>query len=83
MPRAVAHSVDDFLESVAEAVAIVLLVSLLSLGVRTGLVVVISIPFCWRPRRCSWTCSHRPRQGIARTLILDWAAVDDAIIAVR
>jgi multidrug efflux pump subunit AcrB len=45
MPHAVSHSVDDFLESVAEAVAIVLLVSLLSLGFRTGMVVVISIPF--------------------------------------
>ena len=44
MPRAVSHSVDDFLRSVAEAVAIVLAVSLVSLGMRTGMVVVISIP---------------------------------------
>ncbi|MFP3559999.1 efflux RND transporter permease subunit, partial [Paraburkholderia sp. SIMBA_049] len=44
MPHAVAHSVDDFLEAVAEAVAIVLVVSLVSLGLRTGMVVVISIP---------------------------------------
>lgn len=44
MPHAVSHSVDDFLEAVAEAVAIVLVVSLVSLGVRTGMVVVISIP---------------------------------------
>jgi multidrug efflux pump len=44
MPHAVAHSVDDFLEAVAEGVAIVLVVSLVSLGVRTGMVVVISIP---------------------------------------
>ena len=33
---------------VAEAVAIVLAVSLVSLGMRTGMVVVISIPWCWR-----------------------------------
>ncbi|MDR5750516.1 MULTISPECIES: efflux RND transporter permease subunit [unclassified Caballeronia] len=44
MPHAVSHSVDDFLEAVAEAVLIVLVVSLVSLGVRTGMVVVISIP---------------------------------------
>jgi multidrug efflux pump subunit AcrB len=44
MPHAVSHSVDDFLEAVAEAVVIVLVVSLVSLGVRTGMVVVISIP---------------------------------------
>ncbi|SAL49251.1 efflux RND transporter permease subunit [Caballeronia humi] len=44
MPHAVSHSVDDFLEAVAEAVVIVLIVSLVSLGVRTGMVVVISIP---------------------------------------
>ncbi|SAL73857.1 acriflavin resistance protein [Caballeronia choica] len=44
MPHAVSNSVDDFLEAVAEAVVIVLVVSLVSLGVRTGMVVVISIP---------------------------------------
>src|ERR1700730_8704739 len=44
MPAAVGHSVDDFVEAVAEAIGIVLVVSLLSLGVRTGMVVVISIP---------------------------------------
>ncbi len=44
MPDAVSHSVDDFVEAVAEAVGIVLIVSLVSLGVRTGMVVVITIP---------------------------------------
>jgi len=44
MPHAVEKSVDDFLEAVAEAIAIVLVVSLVSLGIRTGMVVVISIP---------------------------------------
>ncbi|MDR3097560.1 MAG: efflux RND transporter permease subunit [Paraburkholderia sp.] len=44
MPDAVSHSVDDFVEAVAEAVGIVLVVSLVSLGVRTGMVVVITIP---------------------------------------
>ena len=44
MPHAVARSIDDFIEAVAEAIGIVLLVSLISLGARTGTVVVISIP---------------------------------------
>ncbi|WP_369980400.1 efflux RND transporter permease subunit [Xanthomonas bundabergensis] len=44
MPSTVSASVDEFLRSVAEAVVIVLLVSLVTLGFRTGMVVVISIP---------------------------------------
>ncbi len=43
-PRAVRASVNDFVRSVAEAVIIVLAVSFLSLGMRTGLVVALSIP---------------------------------------
>ncbi len=44
MPKAVERSVSQFVRSLAEAVTIVLLVSLLSLGLRTGLVVAVSIP---------------------------------------
>jgi multidrug efflux pump len=44
MPRAVARSIDDFIEALVEAVLIVLAVSFVSLGLRTGLVVAISIP---------------------------------------
>ena len=43
-PKIVAHSVNDFVESLVEALVIVLGVSLLSLGLRTGIVVAISIP---------------------------------------
>ena len=43
-PRAVRASVGEFVRSVAEAVIIVLGVSFLSLGVRTGVVVALSIP---------------------------------------
>jgi multidrug efflux pump len=43
-PKIVAHSVNDFVHSLAEALVIVLGVSLLSLGLRTGIVVAISIP---------------------------------------
>ena len=44
MPKAVQRSVNQFVRSLAEAVVIVLIVSLLSLGLRTGLVVAVSIP---------------------------------------
>ena len=43
-PKIVAHSVNDFVHSLIEALVIVLGVSLLSLGLRTGIVVAISIP---------------------------------------
>jgi multidrug efflux pump subunit AcrB len=85
MPHAVSHSVDDFLESVAEAVAIVLLVSLLSLGFRTGMVVVISIPFVLAVTALCMDIFgiglHKVSLG---TLVLALGLlVDDAIIAVE
>ena len=43
-PKIVANSVNDFVKSLAEALVIVLCVSLLSLGWRTGIVVAITIP---------------------------------------
>ncbi len=43
-PRAVRASVGEFVRSVAEAVLIVLAVSFVSLGVRSGIVVALSIP---------------------------------------
>ncbi|MFL6588323.1 MAG: efflux RND transporter permease subunit [Luteimonas sp.] len=43
-PRAVRDSVGEFVKVLAEAVIIVLLVSFVSLGFRTGLVVAVSIP---------------------------------------
>jgi multidrug efflux pump len=43
-PAAVQDSVGEFVKVLTEAVVIVLLVSFLSLGVRTGLVVALSIP---------------------------------------
>ncbi|HUP98101.1 MAG TPA: efflux RND transporter permease subunit [Usitatibacter sp.] len=43
-PQTVKRSVGEFTRSLAEAVAIVLVVSFVSLGVRTGLIVALSIP---------------------------------------
>ena len=43
-PKAVANSINEFARSLTEAVVIVLAVTLFSLGIRTGLVVALSIP---------------------------------------
>ena len=43
-PMTVEHAVDDFMEALWEAVAIVLAVSLVSLGMRAGAVVALAIP---------------------------------------
>ena len=43
-PRIVDHAIFEFLRSFAEALAIVLVVSFLSLGWRTGIVVALSVP---------------------------------------
>ena len=43
-PKAVQRSVNEFAKTLVEAVVIVLAVSLLSLGMRTGIVVAITIP---------------------------------------
>jgi multidrug efflux pump len=85
MPTAVSHSVDDFVEAVAEAIGIVLLVSLVSLGVRTGMVVVISIPLVLAATALLMYVFgiglHKVSLG---TLILALGLlVDDAIIAVE
>lgn len=43
-PEAVTDSIDEFIESIGIAIVIVMLVSFLSLGIRTGTVVAICIP---------------------------------------
>lgn len=85
MPQTVSKSVDEFVRAVAEAVGIVLLVSLLSLGVRTGMVVVVSIPIV-----LAVTALFMELFGIGLhkislgTLVLALGLlVDDAIIAVE
>ena len=85
MPHAVSQSVDDFLEAVAEAIGIVLVISLVSLGVRTGMVVVISIPIVLAVTALFMGIFdiglHKVSLG---TLVLALGLlVDDAIIAVE
>jgi multidrug efflux pump subunit AcrB len=43
-PDTVHHSIDDFMEALWESIAIVLVVSILSLGLRAGAIVIICIP---------------------------------------
>jgi multidrug efflux pump subunit AcrB len=85
MPQAVRHEVNDFVEAVAEAIGIVLVVSLVSLGARTGIVVVISIPLVLAATSLLMYLFgiglHKVSLG---TLILALGLlVDDAIIAVE
>ncbi|MGA8261010.1 MAG: efflux RND transporter permease subunit [Arenicellales bacterium] len=81
----VSRSVDDFEEAVGEAVAIVLIVSLLSLGLRTGTVVVISIPLVLAATAFfMWVFGIGLHKVSLGTLILALGLlVDDAIIAVE
>ncbi|MBI4754404.1 MAG: efflux RND transporter permease subunit [Betaproteobacteria bacterium] len=84
-PRAVQRSVNEFVRSLAEAVAIVLAVSLLSLGLRTGVVVAVSIPVVLA---VTFLFMHLFDVGLHKislgALILSLGLlVDDAIIAVE
>ena len=85
MPKAVQRSVNEFVRSLVEAVAIVLAVSLLSLGLRTGLVVAISIPLVLASTfllmQVAGIGLHKISLG---ALVLSLGLlVDDAIIAVE
>ena len=84
-PRAVRASVQDFVHSLTEAVVIVLAVSLVSLGLRTGIVVAISIPVVLA---ITFLLMHQFGIGLHKislgALILALGLlVDDAIIAVE
>jgi multidrug efflux pump len=85
MPKVVAASVDDFAEAVGEAVLIVLGVSLFSLGLRTGSVVVISIPLVLAATLLGMEIFGIGLNKVSLgTLILALGLlVDDAIIAIE
>ncbi|TBR10639.1 MAG: efflux RND transporter permease subunit, partial [Lysobacter sp.] len=84
-PAAVEESVGEFVRVLAEAVAIVLLVSFFSLGLRTGLVVALSIPLVlamtFAVMQYIGVGLHKISLG-ALVLALG-LLVDDAIIAVE
>jgi multidrug efflux pump len=85
MPRAVQRSINQFLRSLAEAVIIVLAVSLISLGFRTGLVVAVSIPLVLAVTfLVMWLTDIGLHKISLGALILSLGLlVDDAIIAVE
>ena len=84
-PRAVKRSVGEFVDTLAIAVGIVLLVSFFSLGMRTGLVVALSIPLVlamtFAAMKYFGIDLHKISLG-ALVLALG-LLVDDAIIAVE
>jgi multidrug efflux pump len=85
MPQAVQRSVTQFVRSLAEAVVIVLVVSLVSLGLRTGLVVAVSIPLVLAVTFAGmWLADIGLHKISLGALILSLGLlVDDAIIAVE
>jgi multidrug efflux pump len=84
-PRVVEHSVFEFKKSLAEAVAIVLAVSFLSLGMRTGLVVALCIPLVLAMTFLTMYLLgiELQRISLGALIIALGLLVDDAIIAVE
>ncbi len=85
MPKAVQRSINQFLRALIEAVLIVLVVSLVSLGLRTGLVVAVSIPLVLAVTfMFMWLFDIGLHKTSLGALILSLGLlVDDAIIAVE
>ena len=84
-PKVVSRSVKEFMQSLAEAVGIVLAVSFLSLGARTGLVVALSIPLVLAITFLVMLCVGIDLQRISlgALIIALGLLVDDAIISVE
>jgi multidrug efflux pump len=84
-PHVVEHSVFEFKKSLAEAVIIVLAVSFFSLGVRTGLVVALSIPLVLAVTFLVMYMIgiELQRISLGALIISLGLLVDDAIIAVE
>jgi multidrug efflux pump len=84
-PKAVQRSVNEFVRALAEAVIIVLAVSLISLGLRTGIVAVLSIPLVFAITfLLMWLFGIGLHKISLGALILALGLlVDDAIIAIE
>ena len=84
-PLAVSDSISEFVRALAEAVVIVLVVCFVSLGIRTGLVVALSIPLVLT---MTFAAIYYFNIGLHKTslgalVIALGLLVDDAIIAVE
>jgi len=84
-PKVVAESVHEFVKSLVEAIAIVLAVSFLSLGMRAGVVVALSIPLVLAMTFFVMYLLHidLQRVSLGALIIALGLLVDDAIIAVE
>ena len=79
------HAVSDFTKALAEAIVIVLIISFLSLGVRAGLVVAISIPLVLAITfvAMQFMDISLQRVSLGALIIALGLLVDDAMIAVE
>lgn len=84
-PDIVQHSVQDFVRSLSEALIIVLAVSLLSLGWRTGIVVAVAIPIVLAGTflLMDWLDIGLHKISLGALILALGLLVDDAIIAVE
>ncbi len=84
-PRVVKDSIDQFVKTLAEAIAIILLVSFLSLGLRSGLVVALCIPLVVAATFLAMKMAgiNLHRVSLGALIISLGLLVDDAIIAVE
>lgn len=84
-PQVVKESIDDFIDTLREAILIVLFVSFLSLGVRTGLVVALCIPLVIAGVFLSMEIAgiDLHKVSLGALIIALGLLVDDAIIAVE
>ena len=84
-PKVVEHAVGEFTRSFAEALVIVLLVSFLSLGLRTGVIVALSVPLVLSVVFVVMNMLGLDLQRITlgALIIALGLLVDDAIIAVE
>jgi multidrug efflux pump len=84
-PQVVKNSIDEFMRALAEALAIVLAVSFLSLGLRTGIVVALSVPLVLAMTFLAMAVMgiDLHRISLGALIIALGLLVDDAIIAVE
>ncbi|VBB04979.1 acriflavin resistance protein [Lucifera butyrica] len=84
-PQVVKSSIDDFVESLVEAVIIVLIVSLISLGFRSGMIVALCIPLVIAAvfTVMKITGIDLQRTSLGALIIALGLLVDDAIITIE
>ncbi len=84
-PRVVKDSIDEFIKTLGEAITIILIVSFLSLGLRSGMVVALCIPLVVAATFLSMKISgiDLQRVSLGALIISLGLLVDDAMIAVE